>query len=199
MRQADIVQRALATDRSTVVRTLSRAFHNDPFITWFYPDERQRVRRIEAFFDLLWRANWRDGRIDIAADGQGAALWRPPGRWRVPRRTMIVNLPAMISTYGMAAGRVMASLAAMERQHLAQPHWYLMTLGIDPQAQGWGLGKALIHAGLDRCDADGVPAYLESGDADNISFYERLGFRLLSENDVPGGPSFYPMVRDVAN
>jgi ribosomal protein S18 acetylase RimI-like enzyme len=198
VRQADIVRCALANDRSTVVRTLSRAFRNDPFITWFYPDELPRMRRIEGFFDLLWRANWPDGRIDVAADGDGAALWRPPGRWRVPRHTMLVNLPAMIGTYGMAAGRVLASLAAMEREHLAQPHWYLMTVGTDPRAQGRGLGKTLIRAGLERCDADGVPAYLESGDVGNISFYERLGFRLLSENGVRGGPYFYPMIRDPA-
>lgn len=192
------VQRALASDRAAVVRTLSRAFRHDPFIAWFYPDERLRARRIEGFFDLLWRANWPDGRIDVAADGQGAALWRPPGRWRVRRRTMLINLPAMIGTYGAAMGRVLASLTAMEQQHLAQPHWYLMTLGTDPEAQGRGLGKALIRAGLDRCDADGVPAYLESGDVGNISFYERLGFRLISEIGVRGGPSFYPMIRDPA-
>lgn len=196
MRQADIVRCALANDRSTVVRTLSRAFRNDPFITWFYPDELPRMPRIEGFFDLLWRANWPDGRIDVAADGDGAALWRPPGRWRVPRHTMLVNLPAMIGTYGMAAGRVLASLAAMERQHPRYPHWYLMTLGVDPQAQGRGLGKALIRAGLDRCDAYRVPVYLESGDVDNIGFYERLGFRLLSKNGVRGGPCFYPMIRE---
>lgn len=196
MRQASIVRRALENDRNRVVRTLSLAFRNDPFIAWFYPDEQRRARRIDAFFDLLWRANWPDGQIDVAAQGEGAALWRPPGCWRVPRRKMLVNLPAMVHTYGTAAGRVFASLAAMERQHLAQPHWYLMTLGTNPQAQGRGLGKALIRAGLDRCDADRVPAYLESGDANNIGFYEQLGFRLLSENRVPGGPYFYPMIRD---
>lgn len=198
MRQSGVVRCAFANDRTTVVRTLSHAFWQDPFIAWFYPDEQLRASRIERFFDLLWRANWRDGRIDVAADGQGAALWRPPGRWRVPRRTMLINLPAMIGTYGIGAGRVLASLAAMERQHLAQPHWYLMTLGTDPHAQGLGLGKALIRAGLDRCDLDGVPAYLESGDVANISFYEGLGFRLLSENRVRGGPCFYPMIREPA-
>nr|WP_315457958.1 GNAT family N-acetyltransferase [uncultured Sphingorhabdus sp.] len=198
MNESVVVRRALASDRATAIRTLSRAFWQDPFIAWFYPDEQLREHRIEGFFDLLWRANWRDGQIDVAADGQGAALWRPPGRWRVPRHTMLVNLPAMIGTYGMAAGRVLASLAAMEREHLAQPHWYLMTVGTDPRAQGRGLGKTLIRAGLERCDADGVPAYLESGDVGNISFYERLGFRLLSENGVRGGPYFYPMIRDPA-
>ena len=111
---------------------------------------------------------------------------------------MLNNLPAMVGTYGSAAGRVLASLAAMERQHLAQPHWYLMTIGTDRQAQGRGFGKALIQTGLNRCDLDGIPAYLESGDTDNIGFYEGLGFRLIGEYRVRGGPCFYPMIREPA-
>lgn len=114
MTQFSMVRRALASDRSAVIRTLSLAFDQDPFIAWFYTDERLRARRLEGFFDLLWRANWRDGFIDVAANHQGAALWRPPGRWQVTRSTMLANIPAMIGTYGLAIGRVLTSLAAME-------------------------------------------------------------------------------------
>lgn len=192
------VRRAGEADRAGVVTTLARAFWRDPFIAFFYPDERLRARRIEPFFGLLWRANWLGGYIDIATNCGAAALWRPPGRWRVPRRTMVANLPAMLGTYGLAAGRVFASLAAMEREHLSEPHWYLMTLGTDPAMQGRGLAKALICTGLARCDAVGLPAYLESGDAANISFYERLGFHFLGETKIPNGPAFYPMLRPPA-
>lgn len=199
MRPPPVVRLAARGDRQRVVETLARAFWTDPFLLHFYPNETVRRRRIQRFFDLLWRANIGDGRIEVAGACDAAALWRQPGRWRIPRGRMIAQLPRMSVAYGLAAGRVIASLRAMERHHPTEPHWYLMTLGTDPAAQGQGLGKALVLAGLARCDADGLPAYLESGSATNIPFYEGLGFRLLAEVAVPGGPKFFPMRRAASN
>jgi GNAT superfamily N-acetyltransferase len=56
----------------------------------------------------------------------------------------------------------------MERHHPKEPHWYLAFVGCDPTCQGQGLGSALIKEGLRRCDADGLPAYLESSSPRNI-------------------------------
>ena len=63
--------------------------------------------------------------------------------------------------------------------------------------QGRGVGATVIRPVLDRCDADGLPAYLESSSVTNVSFYERLGFRIIWE-DRPGddGPLFRGMWRD---
>lgn len=195
MRPPPVVRPAVRGDRQRVVETLARAFWTDPFLLYFYPDEAVRRRRIQRFFDLLWRANNDDGRIEVVGACDAAALWREPGRWQIPRIRMLTQLPRMSIAYGLAAWRVLASLRIMERHHPTEPHWYLMTLGTDPASQGHGLGKALVLAGLARCDTDGLPAYLESGSAANIPFYEGLGFRLLGEVAVPGGPIFYPMRR----
>lgn len=195
MRAGPVIRAAAARDRGPAVATLARAFWDDPFIVHFFPDEAIRARRIGRFFDLLWRANTAVGRVDVAGAGEAVALWRPPGRWRVSRWTMLGHLPRMVAAYGVAIGRVLACLRAMERQHPIEAHWYLMTLGTAPEAQGRGLGGAVVRAGLARCDVDGLPAYLECGSAANIPFYEGLGFRLLGEVEVPGGPAFYPMWR----
>jgi ribosomal protein S18 acetylase RimI-like enzyme len=196
MRPRPAVRLAVPDDQKQVIETLARAFWADPFLVHFYPDERVRQRRIRRFFDLLWRANMHEGCVEIAGTGEAAALWRRPRHWRIARSTMLAQLPRMAFAYGLAAGRVLASLRCMERHHLAEPHWYLMTLGTDPAAQGRGLGGALVRAGLERSDRAGLPAYLESGSAANIPFYEGLGFELLGEVRVPGGPAFFPMRRE---
>lgn len=190
-----VVRQADRADHKKVVDTLARAFWADPFLVHFYPDEVVRRRHIHRFFDLIWRANIDGGCIEVAGAGDAAALWRRPGNWRVPRRKMLAELLRMGLAYGRSTGRVLAALWCMERHHPAEPHWYLMTLGADPDVQGRGLGKALVRTGLARCDAEGLPAYLESGSAANIPFYEGLGFRLRGEVTVPGGPTFFPMWR----
>ena len=48
-----------------------------------------------------------------------------------------------------------------------------------PSHRGRGLGRALLQPVLDRADADGVPCYLETAQPTNVTFYERLGFRVL--------------------
>ena len=44
-----------------------------------------------------------------------------------------------------------------------------------------GLGSALIKHGLRQCDAQGLPAYLESSHPRNVPLYERHGFRVVSQ------------------
>jgi len=49
---------------------------------------------------------------------------------------------------------------------------------------------------LERCDSDGVWAFLESSKERNIDFYARHGFRVLGELRLPRGPIMWPMWRD---
>jgi hypothetical protein len=51
---------------------------------------------------------------------------------------------------------------------------------------------------LDRCDASGLPAYLESTNTKNLPFYERLGFRAVGCLDVGDCPPIIPMLRKPA-
>ena len=83
----------------------------------------------------------------------------------------------------------------MSRHHLREPHYYLAALGTDPSHQRKGIGSALIQPVLDRCDRESLPAYLESSKRTNIPFYERHGFEVVEELEVPGGPKLWPMVR----
>ena len=68
-----------------------------------------------------------------------------------------------------------------------QPHYYLSLLGTHPEQRGHGLGMALLAENLERTDAEGLPAYLESSNLANNARYERLGFRQVGEFTTPGG------------
>ena len=53
------------------------------------------------------------------------------------------------------------------------------------------------HPVLARCDADGIPAYLESTKPRNIAFYERHGFAVTGTiAPAPDGPPMWCMWRD---
>jgi hypothetical protein len=49
---------------------------------------------------------------------------------------------------------------------------------------------------LERCDAESWPAYLETANARNLVFYERLGFRVSEEFDLRRDTRIWTMWRE---
>src|SRR5262249_24908653 len=90
-----------------------------------------------------------------------------------------------------------ACVSLLEKRHPRFPHWYLLLLGVDPPAQGQGVGKALVRPILERCDREGLPAYLETGKERNVRFYASLGFDVMEEIALPGGgPKIWLLLRN---
>ena len=89
------------------------------------------------------------------------------------------------------------SLSLVDGKHPQEPHYYLGAVGVDPQFQGQGLGSALIEQGTARCDEEQMPAYLVSSNPRNVPLYERHGFEVIEEIELPsGGPTLWRMWRD---
>lgn len=71
------------------------------------------------------------------------------------------------------------------------------TMADAPDAQGKGLGTALLNEVLNRCDSDGICAYLESSKPENVPYYERFGFTVQEEVPLPkDGPPVWRLWRD---
>jgi len=182
-----------------MVDTLQAAFWDDPLICWLLPDEASRSRRAAWLFRSLLAYRYVPMRTTWTTHDQvGAALWAPPGHWRLPPRTVLRTSRLTLRALGRRAFASLALLEEVERHHPAEPHWYLSTLGTTPPAQGRGVGSALMAPVLARCDAEGIPAYLESSKESNIPFYARHGFTVTGEIRAgKGAPTLWSMWRDV--
>ena len=85
----------------------------------------------------------------------------------------------------------------MSERHPAQPHFYLRSIGAGLENQGCGIGSALIKAGLEACDQQCMPAYLESSNVRNNALYQRHGFEVIGEAKLPeNGPTIWFMHRE---
>lgn len=188
-------------DIAAAAGMLARAFADDPVMTWIFPDDQMRQRRLPPFFaGSLRDASLRhDGTEVVVADGAmlGCAIWMPPGTWRPSIARQLIALPGLIVRLGSRLAVASTTYGTMVRFHPEQPHWYLSGIGTDPPVQGTGVGSELMRSRLVRCDASGLPAYLESSKQRNVPFYERHGFRVTRELQIPGGgPSIWLMWRD---
>jgi ribosomal protein S18 acetylase RimI-like enzyme len=172
-------------------------------MTWIFPDERMRRRRLPPFFASSLRGIPRAGGAEVAVLGGrvlGAAVWLAPGAWRPPLWRQVVALPGVALRLGSRLPVASTTYGALLRVHPERPHWYLSGIGTDPPMQGTGVGSDLLRSRLGRCDADRLPAYLESSNERNVPFYERHGFKVVGELSIPGGgPTLWLMWRDPAD
>jgi ribosomal protein S18 acetylase RimI-like enzyme len=194
------VRRASPSDRDALAAMLSRAFDDDPVMSWFFPDDGRRKARCEVFFRrvVLDGPYARAGDVYTTAGLGSAAIWLPPDKWRLGLLDQLRFLPAILRILPLRwlASRLAAFNQIEARHPHEPPHWYLSTLGTDPDQQGHGLGSALLADQLQRLDADALPAYLESSKERNVPFYERHGFAVTETVDLPDGPRLWLMWRD---
>jgi ribosomal protein S18 acetylase RimI-like enzyme len=116
----------------------------------------------------------------------------------VPVGVALREVPAMRRAFGRRFPLASRAAFQLVRRHPRQPeHWYLHYLGVVPSRQGRGLGSMLLRPMLERCDREGLPAYLEASSARSRALYERLGFELTGRPvDLPNGPQMWPMWRE---
>jgi GNAT superfamily N-acetyltransferase len=186
---------AAAADLQSLRSVLAEAFFDDPVFGWLMPEDSKRRARLRRYFgielryyalphELVWTTD------DLA----GVALSLPPGSWRAPSRVTLMEGRA----FGIHLSRAARMGAAMEWRHareLRESHYYVRDIGVRPDMQGKGLGSALMGPTLERCDREGLPAYIEASSERSAALYERLGFQHIRELRVGASPPLWLMIR----
>jgi ribosomal protein S18 acetylase RimI-like enzyme len=191
------VRLATATDIKAISGSLARAFEDDPVWQFLVPNGANRLRRCEMIFSTMLRVQHVPHEACYTdPDRFGAAIWDPPGRWRMTPSQLLRGTVGFVRGFRSDLISALRTLSAVERQHPKMPHFYLAILGTDPDQQGKGIGSALMRPVLETCDQNGVGAYLESSKESNIPFYRRHGFDVTGEIVLPRGPKVWPMWRD---
>lgn len=133
----------------------------------------------------------------LAGGGEAAAVWIPPDATEMTpeQEQRLADLAA--DGLGPRAGDYLELLSRFEAAHpRAERHYYLSLLGTHPDHRGKGIGMRLLAHGLERVDAEHLPAYLESSNPANNGRYASMGFERYGEFQYPGdGPVVTTMWR----
>jgi GNAT superfamily N-acetyltransferase len=189
------VRVASSDDIDLVARIGAAGFYDDPVMGWAFRDPTTRLERLTWVFTGLSTDMIATSTVHVGDDAC-MSLWRGP---EFDHRAGEGELPADIGDLPLEDDelvRLGILGEAMAAQHPHEPHWYLNVLSTLPDRQGQGLGAAVLGPVLERCDADGVPAYLESSNPRNVTLYRRNGFVESGRPiELPDGPSLIPMWR----
>ena len=177
------------------LRAMAEGMRDDPALAWLFPDDTTRTHHVERLFHLAARL-YPDAEIYTNGDATAGAFWMSPGGFHVSAgRQLRYFWPTMKALGGIAGMRMSA---AVDASHPKDPdHYYLLIMAATPGNRGRGLGSQLMRPVLDRCDLEGVPAYLESANRRNQPLYVQHGFEVRQEIRPPGGcPSLMGMWRE---
>lgn len=189
---ASSVRSATNADIESAIALLMMAFSADPVARWVYPDPGDYVRYFPEFIRAFAGRAFENGNAYVASGLGGAALWLPP---RIsPDEGAVIDLFER-SVIEPVKKDLYEVFEAMGEYHPREPHWYLPMIGVDVAKQGTGIGSALMEFAVERCDSDGLPAYLESSNPRNISLYERFGFDVIGTIQYGDSAPMFPMLR----
>jgi ribosomal protein S18 acetylase RimI-like enzyme len=168
---AQIVQAAGVTARSMRDSPNSVAVSDDPFV---------RLEMLYSTFGgMLGDARVAGVRRGGCVLGVAAAL--PPGHCidsMLPEAVRTLEAPP---AEGTDAERFLYSGSVMAVHDLAESHWHVGPVGVEPGFQGMGLGRAAMRLLCDEFDEHHRLAWLETDKPENVRFYIGLGFEVVEE------------------
>jgi GNAT superfamily N-acetyltransferase len=196
--------RALQTgDVTDAVEVLARGFAEEPGVLALIPDPRDRLTVLRSAVRSELMNTGPFGTIHVATlDGEiaGVAIWHPPGASTKSLRalartlagrldvvtTLARGLPHQASVVLRHTPDALPLLIARRRataRAAAGTSWHLAFLATAPEHRGRGLARGLLDRQLQRCDEDGVAAWLETTDPVNPPIYARFGFEVVTHVD----------------
>jgi GNAT superfamily N-acetyltransferase len=187
----DLVEENSAGVESAVA-ALTLAFVRDPIMRWFYPEAESYLAHFPGFMRAFGGPSFGAETAWMSDDQGGASLWFPPN---VHPDGESIGKHVFSTVDERKREALEGLLEQMDAYHPKEPHWYLAVIGVDAAHQGKGLGAKLIQVALEKCDREGLIAYLESSNPANISLYERHGFEVVGEMRSGDCPPGLPMLR----
>jgi GNAT superfamily N-acetyltransferase len=181
---------------------LAAAFMTDPGWCAVGPrDDRRRFKMLQRFFRAHIRVARRwGGPIYAAYEGDGpvgALIAFEEGRFPPPPQSMLIEAPGMIAAGPGTTIRALRGQAALEAGHPKEPHAFVSMLGVHPESQRSGAGRALLGRVLAEADEREVPSYLDTANPDNLPYYGSFGFEPTGEGDLPRGATIWYLLRPV--
>ena len=169
---------------------MGEAFLNDPMWRYLVPDEARRARVVSLSMNILVRYSLLYGEIYTTPALDGVACWLLPGQTTpIFSRLVRIGIRSAPFQLGWTGFRRFISVenycGEVHKRIVPGKHWYLWGLGVKPSRQGQGIGGMLMQPVLARADSDRLPCYLETTNEKNVPFYEKHGFKVVCEGNVP--------------
>lgn len=162
--------------------TLAKAFHDYPVFIYVFPDASERRDGLPLLPQSFVHYGVLHGEVYATSRNlEGVAVWLPPG------------YPGGFSIAPEVSKNVLGRMAywgsqvyPVRKRHVPFDHWFLEFIGIIPELQGKGYAGILLTPMLARIEREHLPCYLDTEVEKNVAIYQRYGFSVVEDMEVPG-------------
>lgn len=183
-----------AAETDQAVGVLSRGMLDNPgHLAAFGSDPERRQARLARMFGGLFAVIDDRPKVGVFEGDRmvGFASGSTPGRCRLgPLQQARAGL-AMIGNGPASLVRVLRWQGTWAGQDPDRPHHHFGPIAVDAGRQGQGIGSLLMTAFTEQWDRAGEAAYLETDKPENLAFYRRHGFEVITEGPVLGRPNWF--------
>lgn len=193
MTTASAIERLSKAEFDQARTVLGRAFLEYPLMQYAVSDTAARLRGTTSLYGAILSDSLQHGEVFAAGGVAAVACWLPPGTGMpgLARqiRAGLLALPFRFGVRGLKRLLDYDKIAAeLHHRYAPEPHWYLASIGVDPDRQRQGLGSRLLELHLARADREGQACYLDTHRESNVWLYQRHGFQVMWEGTAPGHP-----------
>jgi ribosomal protein S18 acetylase RimI-like enzyme len=186
MTQVDVVD--VTPERlDEAVDVLACAFMNSPLIKLFYGGGHDYARTVRDAFGITCEARLTLGEyvkgVQINNRLVGVACIATPGEKQWPDE-LEQKFDDFAHRSGTNCMELLNQYGALTAPHnAAEPHFYLIALGVHPNFQGRGYGRRLLDEvqSLSEAHPTSTGVGLDTEKPSNVSFYEHCGYRVTAK------------------
>ena len=190
MDKTPVIRKLDPSQLEAASNALMMGFSTDPFQRWLMPDPTIYYKNFKKWTVNTCKQSFLEEGVFGDENNYGTAVWFPPG--------FDIDFADVSETYKeIPKDRKAEAFKMFEMMGESRVHdaWYLEYLAVDPSKQGSGLGSLILKESLKVIDELGEAAYLESSNPQNMSLYERFGFRFLKKIQIGSSPQINTMCR----
>ena len=190
MDKTPVIRKLDPSQLEAASNALMMGFSTDPFQRWLMPDPTIYYKNFKKWTVNTCKQSFLEEGIYGDKNNYGTAVWFPP-RYDIDFTNISETFKDIPKDRIEEAFKMFEELG----ENRLNDAWYLEYLAVDPSKQGSGLGSLILKESLKVIDELGEAAYLESSNPQNMSLYERFGFRFLKKIQVGSSPQINTMFR----
>ncbi len=185
------IQKYSAERLDTTVSMLAEAFVTNPLHVSAFGS--QRIDQNRLFFRIGLRHMFAGQAFVALGEGRvlgyihfNASPYCLPAPEEIP-----LAVTTLLKPLGEAIPQVIKWFARWCHLDPDEPHVHLGPIGVAPEAQGQGIGTALMNRYIEHLDQERSAGYLETDKPENVEFYKTFGFVVRREELLIGTPTWY--------
>ncbi len=179
----------IAADMVVVCEVIGLAFADNPSTLANVHGDRVKARRVmrDAARVAKFGRTWSYALVAVQGGAVVGAL--NAAEWphcQLGMAEKIRTAPAMVRIMTTALPRAFTMMSKREARDPQQSHWHIGPIGVRPDRQGHGIGKALLRTFLATADEQGLPVFLETDVDRNVELYESFNFTVTGQETIVG-------------